>query len=205
MKGKIIEAKRIKRPNSVSSIESTQLTWEEAGERITESYKLIRGSVVWPHESFPGVVLLGGQPSDSEKVIILEEKLFDDMASAIEVFGELAAYSPSLYYYREDVESEGFVSFLRRAEKLRGKIPLVPAHHPDAADYGIQLVGTFLEDDRLIVPPNSILATQLQEGRHDTPVEEVYALTALRYLLAGINEYPWEKEITEMDIHQCFS
>jgi hypothetical protein len=138
-------------------------------------------------------------------VIILEEKLFNDMAGAIEVFSKLSAYSPSLYYYREDAESEGFVSFLRRSEKLRGKIPLVPAHHPDAADYGIQLVGTFLEDDRLIVPPNSILATQLQEGRRDTPLEEVYALTALRYLLAGIKEYPWEEEVTEMDIHQCLS
>jgi hypothetical protein len=206
MEGKPIQSRRIRKPNSVNSIESIQLTWQtESGEREVESYKLIRGSVVWPHESLPGIVLLGGQRLGSDQLIISEERPFQSISEAVEVFNELWSYSPSRYYSEESQENEGFINFLRKTKGLQGKIPFVPALHPDAVDFGNHLIGNFLDSGRLVIPSNGILMTQIQEGRQDTSIEEVYGITALRYLLAGINERPWEEELIEIDLEQCFA
>ena len=112
---------------------------------------------------------------------------------------------PSCYYYREDPEGEAFVSFLRRSSELTGKLPLVAAPHTKALEYGVQLIGKLLEEDRLEIPPASTLATQLRESRWDTSAEEMYAVSALRYLLAGINEMPWEKEIEDFNLESCLA
>ncbi len=206
MNGKLIQSRRVKRVNSVNRIVSIELTWEnEAGERSVESYRLIRGSVVWPHEILPGIVLLGGQKIGSEEIIILEERLFKSVSEGIEIFDSLWSYSPSRYYSAEDPENEGFVNFLRRNERLRGKIPFVPALHPEAVEFGTQLIRNFLENGRLVIPSGGILMTQIQEGRQDTSVEELYAIRALRYLLTGINEYPWEEEVIEIDLERCLA
>jgi hypothetical protein len=186
----------------VGGIQSTELTFEDG--RV-ETYSLIRGSIVWPYETYPGVILLGAQKLDSAKVEILEERLFNEMSGAVEIFQELWSYMPSCYYYREDPEGEAFVSFLRRNLELTGKLPLVAAPHTKAVEYGIQLIGKFLEEDRLEIPAESTLATQLKETRHDTPTEEVSAITALRYLLAGIKEVPWEKEIEDFNLKRCLA
>ena len=199
---KLVSAYRNKRPGSVGGIQSTELTYEDGK---VEAYSLIRGSIVWPFETFPGVILLGAQKLDSDKVEILEERLFSDMAGAFEIFQELWSYMPSCYYYREDTEGEAFVSFLRRSPELNGKLPLVAAPHPKAVEYGVQLIGKFLEEDRLEIPAGSTLATQLKEARHDTPTEEVFAIRALRYLLAGIKEMPWEKEIEDFNLESCLA
>ena len=199
---RVVSALRNKRPGSVGGIQSTVLTYEDGS---VETYGLIRGSIVWPYETFPGVVLLGAQKLDSDKVEILEERLFRDMSGAVEIFQELWSYLPSCYYYREDTEGEAFVSFLRRSSELNGKLPLVVAPHPKALEYGIQLIGKFLEGNRLEIPAESTLATQLKEARHDTPTEEVFAITALRYLLAGIKEMPWEKELEDFNLESCLA
>jgi hypothetical protein len=199
---KIIQSRRNKRPGSVGAIQSTVLTYEDG--RL-ETYSLIRGSIVWPYETLPGVILLGAQRLDSDKVEILEERLFSDMSGAVEIFQELSSYMPSCYYYHEDPEGEAFFSFLRRSPELTGKLPLVAAPHTKALEYGIQLIGQFLEEDRLEIFPGSTLAIQLKEARHDTPTEEVFAITALRYLLAGIKEVPWEKEIEEFSLESCLA
>ena len=194
---RVVSAYRNKRLGSGGGIQSTELTFEDG--RV-EAYSLIRGSIVWPYETYTGVILLGAQKLDSDKVEILEERLFNDMSSALDNFKELWSYMPSCYYYREDPEGEAFVSFLRRSSQLTGKLPLVAAPHTKAVEYGVQLIGKFLEEDRLEIPAGSTLATQLKEARHDTSTEEVFAITALRYLLAGIKEMPWEKEIEDFNL-----
>jgi hypothetical protein len=186
----------------VGGIQSTEISYEDG--RV-EIYSLIRGSIVWPYETLLGVILIGAQRLDSDKAEILEERLFSDMSGALESFKELWSYMPSCYYYREDPEGEAFVSFLRRSSELTGKLPLVAALHPKALEYGVQLIGKFLEEDRLEIPAGSILGTQLKEARHDTPTEEVFAITALRYLLAGIKEVPWEKEIEDFNLESCLA
>jgi hypothetical protein len=197
---KIINARRNKRPGSVGSIESTELTYEDG---MVEVYSLIRGSIVWPFETFPGVILLGAQKLDSDKVEILEERLFSGMPSVLESFKELWSYMPSCYYYAESPESEGFLSFLRRNPELTGKFPLVAAPHTKAVEYGNQLIGTFLDAGRLTVPPRSVLAIQLKEGRLDTAQEELYSVLALRHLLIGIEAYPYEQELEDFDLSGC--
>ena len=199
---RVVSALRNKRPNSASGIESTELTFEDGS---TEIFRLIRGSIVWPFETFPGVMLLGAQKLGSDKVEILEERLFSDMAGALESFKELWSYMPSCYYYREDPEGEAFVSFLLRSPELNGKLPLVAAPHTKAVEYGVQLIGKFLEEDRLEIPAGSTLATQLRESRWDTSAEEMYAVSALRYLLGGIEAYPYEQELEEFDLSQCLA
>ena len=199
---KIIQARRNKRPNSVSGIESTELTFEDGK---VETYGLIRGSIVWPHETFPGVILLGAQRLDSDKVEILKEGLFSDISGAVEIFQELWSFLPSCYYYAEGPESEGFLSFLRRSSELTGKLPLVAAPHTKALEYGNQLIGTFLDAGRLVVPQGSVIAMQLKEGRLDTAQEELYSVIALRHLLIGIETYPYEQEIEEFNLESCLA
>jgi hypothetical protein len=198
----VINALRNKRLGSVSGIESTELTFEDGS---TESFKLIRGSVCWPYETFPGVILLGAQRLDSNRIEILEERLFRDMSGAVESFKKFSDYMPSCYYFAEGPESEGFLSFLRRNPELTGKLPLVAAPHPKALEYGIQLIVKFLEEDRLEIPPGSILATQLRESRWDTSSEEMYTVSALRHLLSGIEIYPYEQELEEFNLGRCLA
>jgi hypothetical protein len=185
----------------VGGIQSTELTFEDG---ITEVFRLIRGSIIWPLEVYPGCILLGAQRLDSAKVEILEERLFNDTAGALESFKELWSYMPSCYYYREDPEGEAFVSFLRRASELTGKLPLVAAPHTKAVEYGNQLIGTFLDAGSLVVPQGSVIATQLKEGRLDTAQEELYSVIALRHLLIGIETYPHEQEIEDFNLESCF-
>jgi len=199
---KIVRAFRNKQLGSVAGIKSTEISYEDG---TTKTYKLIRGAIVFPHQDYPGIVLVAVKLLESEAVDVLEEKLFRDIAGAIAVLDEFSAYLPSLYYYEENSESEGFISYLRRASELQGKIPLVPAYHADAVDYGLRLIQDFLTAGRLKLPTDGILASQLQTSRHESPVEEVYAITALRYLLAGIREMPWEKELEDFNLENCFA
>jgi hypothetical protein len=198
---KITSAFRNKQFGSVGGIKSTQLVFADG---TTKEYRLIRGAIVFPHQDYPGITLLALKQLESEVVEVIEEKLFTDIAGVIEVLDELSAYAPSLYYFHENTESEGFISYLRRAPELQGKIPLVPAYHADAVDYGLRLIQDFLAAERLKLPADGILVSQLQTGRHESLVEEVYGITALRYLLAGIKEMPWEKEIAELSLENCF-
>ena len=198
----VIRAFRNKQLGSVAGIKSTELVFADG---TTKEFSLIRGTIVFPHQDYPGITLLALKPLGSEVVEVIEEKLFTDIAGAIEVLDELSAYLPSLYYYNENAESEGFISYLKRAPELQDKIPLVPAYHADAVDYGLRLIQDFLTAERLKLPTDGILASQLQTGRHESPVEEVYAITALRYLLAGIKEMPWEKELEDFSLESCFA
>jgi hypothetical protein len=184
----------------VGGIKSTELTYENGK---VEAYSLIRGSIVWPYETYPGVILLGAQKLGSDILDILREELFNDISSAVEIFRELWSYQPSVYYYPDGPESEGFLSFLRRSSELTGKLPLIPAAHIKAVEYGNQLIGTFLDAGRLTVPPRSVLATQLKEGRLDTAQEELYSVIALRHLIIGIEAYPYEEEIEDFDLSRC--
>ena len=197
---KIINAWRNKRSGSVSGLESTELTFEDGS---IEVFKLIRGSVCWPLETYPGVILLGAQRLGSDTLDILREELFNDISSAIEIFQELWSYMPSCYYYAEGPESEGFLGFLRRNPELTGKLPLIPAAHIKAVEYGNQLIGTFLDKGCLTVPPKSVLASQLKESRLGTAQEELYSVIALRHLVIGIEAYPYEEEIEDFDLESC--
>ena len=68
---------------------------------------------------------------------------------------------------------------------------------------GNQLIGTFLDKGCLTVPPKSVLATQLKEGRLDTAQEELYSVIALRHLVIGIEACPYEEEIEDFDLSRC--
>ena len=81
----------------------------------------------------------------------------------------------------------------------------MPVPHPKAVEYGNQLIGKFLNEKRLVIPAKSVLAEQLKEGRLDTPIEELFALSALRYLLAGITESPYEYELADYDLSRCLA
>jgi hypothetical protein len=198
----VINSIRHRRPGSVSSIDRTELVFSDGS---TKECKLIRGAIVFPHQDYPGITLLAVKPLESEVVEVIEERLFTDIAGAKEVLEGLSAYAPSLYYFHEDKESEGYISYLRRASELQGKIPLVPAYHADAVDYGLNLIQDFLVAERLKLPTDGILISQLQTGRHESPVEEVFAITALRYLLAGIKEISWEKELEDFNLERCLA
>lgn len=203
MNKKVIRATRVKKRNSVSAIESIDLVIEDdQGNQVSEQYRLLRGAVIWPHESQYGILLLAGQLLDQETVTILEERLFRNIAAAVEAFCDFWAYKPTKYYYREDPEGEGFLSSLRRNKKLLGKIPLVPASLDKAVEYGLKVIGDFLDRRGLVIPQNSLLATQLQEGRYDA-VGELPAITALRYLLCGIVENPRETELEDFNLESC--
>ncbi|UCG11519.1 MAG: hypothetical protein JSU72_13380 [Deltaproteobacteria bacterium] len=158
---KVISSRRNKRMGSVSGIESTELTFEGGN---TELFRLIRGSVCWPYETFPGVVLLGVQRLGSDTVDILEERLFSDISGAVEAFQEFHSYRPSVFYFVESPESEGFLSFLRRSPLLSGKLPLMAVPHAKAVEYGNQLIGKFLNERRLVIPAGSVIAEQLLRG-----------------------------------------
>ena len=200
---KIPKAIRYKRPGSVSSIEKTEL-FLATGKTI--KCKLIRASVCWPFGESPGCILLGYRQTDSDQLEIVEERIFTDINQVIGIFTELWAYLPSVYYHRGDNESEAFISFLKRVPDLSGKIPFAVAHFPDAEGYGFRLIHDALDKNQLLLPTDSpALAGQLQNATHNAPTEELFAITALRYLLAGIKEVSWEKELEDFNLESCLA
>ena len=173
----IVNAIRYKRPGSVSSIEKTEL-FLATGKTI--ECRLIRGAVCWPEKEYPGCILLGYRQTDSDQLEIVEERIFTDIKQAIGIFEALAAYLPSVYYHRGDKESEAFISFLKRVPGL--SVPFVVAYHPDAEGYGFRLIHDALDKNQLLIPADSpALASQLQNSTYDTPIEELFAVSGLRF------------------------
>ena len=176
-----------KRPGPKNSNEPTILTWQDkAGDRYDQKYRIIRGSVVWPKETYPGIVLIAGQELENRKFIIFEEFQFTNLSQAADAFNRFWAYSPHLYYFNDIPENHGFCNHLYGKEELAGKLPFFPAPYADSEDYGNNLIREFLIGDLFIVPPEGILVNQLQEARQDIDPGELYAVRALRYLLAGM-------------------
>ena len=199
----ILNAIRYKRPGSVSSIEKTEL-FLATGKTI--ECRLIRGAVTWPEGEHPGCILLGYRQTGQDQLEIVEERIFTDINQAIGIFTELWAYLPSVYYHRGDKESEAFISFLKRVPDLSGKIPFTVAHYPDAEGYGFRLIHDALDKNQLLIPADSpALAGQLQNATHDTPIDELFAVSGLRFLLAGIKEIPWEKELEDFNLESCLA
>jgi hypothetical protein len=196
----VTKVRKIRR-NSVRGVHRIELSRED-GRR--EEYRLLRGAVTWPVGAFPGIVLVGAQSLGSEAVEILEERPFETVAEAVDTFLELSTYELSVFYYAESDESAAFITHLRGLPELRGKLPLAPAVHRDAPDYGYRLISDYLTKDALAIPPGGPLARQLGEGQLEAPPEELYALTALRYLLAGIQASPTEQEVEDQNFARCF-
>jgi hypothetical protein len=197
----VTQVRKIRHRNSVRGVHRIELSRED-GRR--EEYRLLRGAVTWPVGAFPGIVLVGAQSLDSETVTILEERPFETVAEAVDTFLELWAYEPSLYYHREDDESEAFISFLLGVPELRGKLPLTRAIHADAVDFGVRVIADFIGRELLSVPPEGRLASELAEAHPDMKPEEMPGITALRYLLAGIMASPTEADVEDQNFARCF-
>ncbi len=197
----LVEAKR---PGPKNSRKPTIITWgDESGEKKDVKYLFIRGSVVWPKESYPGIVLMAGQELESKKLIIFEEFEFTSLSQAADAFNRFWAYLPHLYYYNDIPENDGFCNHLYGKEKLAGKLPFIAAPHADSEDYGNNLIREFLSKGLLVVPQEGVLVNQLQEARKDLDPGELYAVRALRYLLTGIDHNPWPFEVTDINLLKC--
>ncbi len=185
MKKRILEAQR-------TAEGLTRLSWEDdSGSRGADEYLFTAGSVVWPHEMLPGIILMAGKEQRGDKVLILEEREFRSFSEAAEILDRFwDQYLPFYYYCLADSDTEfkknrGFMMHLRKEERLREKLPFAFAPNADNIDYGHQVIRDYLNKGQLMVPAGGILAVQLQENFASSS-EDLYAVEALRYLLAGI-------------------
>jgi len=154
-----------------------------------EEFEIIRGSIAWPHGNIPGLILIGGLPRGTEAIKVLEETTFKTLPEAKKLLiDHEAKYSETLYciYYQNIPESEGFVKYLKGGDQHPGP-PFTPAPYSESIDYGIQLVSSCLDDKKLKVPGEGLLATQLQTGWENISSEKnLHGVIALSCLIAGI-------------------
>ncbi|MFC1891862.1 hypothetical protein ACFLZT_05660 [Thermodesulfobacteriota bacterium] len=155
----------------------------------SEEFKVIRGSIIWPHESIPGLILIGGLTRETEKIKILEELKYKTLVEAKKVISKhKEKYSKTLYgiYYQDISDSEGPIQFIKCEDPYPDPL-LIAALHSDNINFCFQLAGSYLADNKLKVPQNGLLATQLQKGWENVASkEDLYGVIALGCLIAGI-------------------
>jgi hypothetical protein len=195
MKKRILKAER-------TSDNLTRLIWEDdSGQRRVEEYLFSGGSVVWPHEIYPGIILMAGQEEKTERVTIFEEKEFRSLSEGIHIFeGLWDQYQPTYYFFNDLPENLGFIRHLRVDERIQEKTPFGCAFNARNLDFGNQLIKEFLGKNNLSVPAGGILAVQLQANWADSTssIENLYGIEALRYLLEGILTCPFEPAKKEL-------
>jgi hypothetical protein len=200
---KVIKAKKYGPKNKHEPI---SITWQHAdGQESVLRYSFVRGAVVWPHDDLPGIVLIAGKRTDLDQVCIFEECEFRGLTDAILVFERFWVYLPSVYYYQDIPENNGFVSHVRGHRSLGGKLPFIPTPNPESIDYGNSLIGVYLDKKILIVPPNGVLEKQFQEVQQESDLTQYPAITALRFLLQGIDARPWPFDVMTWDLSSCLA
>jgi hypothetical protein len=154
-----------------------------------EEFKLIRGAMSWPRCGISGLILIGGIIRGTDTIKVIEETSYEMLPEARKILdAHVAKYSEALYcvYYQNIPESDGFVKHLKGG-KQHGKPEIQAAPYTESIDYSIQLVNSTLADNKLKVPGNGILATQLLSGRDNVNNEkELHGVIALSCLISGI-------------------
>jgi len=161
----------------------TRITYSDG---THEDFKSIRGSIVFPFQTAPGVILLGGMCRESETIKILVEREFATLGiAASELLALKSRFSVYQFYHQNIPEAEGPAEYLRRKANLIGR--LVPAPHSEDFEYGVMLINEYLESDRLSVPQSGILANQFSANWEDINTDSrPYAVIALSCLLAAL-------------------
>lgn len=154
-----------------------------------EEFNLIRGSMSWPRDGIPGLILIGGIIRGGETIKVLEETPYQTLPEARKILdAHVSKYSEALYcvYYQNIPESEGFVKHLKGGNQY-GEPSLHAAPYTESIDYNIQLVNSILTGNNLKVSGNGILAAQLLSGWDNVPNErELHGVIALSCLISGI-------------------
>ena len=177
-----IKAQRIK---TKTGKRCTRLTYKDG---TFEEFEVVRGSISWPHGTIPGVILIGGLLRGTETIKVLEETSFEVLSKAKKLLlDHKAKYSNTLdcICYQNIPESEGYVKHLKGKDEY--SMPFFSAApYSESIDYGIQLVSSYLDDKKLKVPGEGLLATQLQTGWENVSSEKnLHGVIALACLIEG--------------------
>ena len=153
-----------------------------------EEFEVIRGSIAWPHGTIPGLILIGGPLRGTETIKVLEETPFRTLSEANKLLlDHKAKYSDTLgrICYQNIPEGEGYIKHLKGKDEY--SMPhFSPAPYSESIDYGIQLVSSYLDDKKLKVPGEGLLATQLQMGWENVSSEKnLHGVIALACLIEG--------------------
>ncbi|MBW2203080.1 MAG: hypothetical protein JRF52_03025 [Deltaproteobacteria bacterium] len=120
---------------------------------------------------------------------MLEETPFKTLPEAKKILVDhRAKYQKTLYciYHQNIPESGGFVKYLKGGDQY-SRSPFKSAPYSESIDYGIQLVSSILDDKKLKVPGEGLLATQLQTGWENISSEKnLHGVIALSCLISGI-------------------
>ena len=76
-------------------------------------------------------------------------------------------------------------------DRIPSSIPIAFAPNVENIDYGHQLIKYYVNKSQLMGPAAGLLAAQLR-GNFTSTSESLYAVEALRYLLAGILVCPFK-------------
>ena len=159
------------------------------GDNNVKEFKIIRGSISWPRDGIPGLILVGGIVRRAETIRVVEEVPFNTLPEARNIMDRFAGvYSRALYcvYYQDTPESEGYIKHLTGGDQYR-KPPFSVAPYTGNIDYTIQLVNSSLADNKLQVPGNGVLATQLLTGKDNiNSGRELHGVIALSCLISGM-------------------
>ncbi|MFC1862910.1 hypothetical protein ACFL1Z_03035 [Thermodesulfobacteriota bacterium] len=153
-----------------------------------DEFDKIRGSIVFPKEDLSGFLLIGVQTEG--KVKILEECEFRSLPEAKK---RVVAYKEKYrflrcVYIRDIPENEGFGKYLEDIHCSEDYLFFLPAPFSENEDFGIQLIGSYLADNKLLVPENGVLAKQLQAGWDSVQSAKVlHGILALGHLLSGMD------------------
>lgn len=153
----------------------------------SEDFKTIRGSIVWPHEETPGMILIGGLKYDDERIKVLEESEFRNLAEAAEILTRCKERYFNLYcfYYPDIPESEAAIKYINK----RNGCLFILSPYSENIDFGIRLIAAYIDDNKLIVPKKGYLATQLKMNWDVGSGKRLYAVICLACFLCGMENF----------------
>lgn len=159
-----------------------------------EDFRSVRGGVAFPFENLPGVILLGGEKKETGLIKVLVEKEFDSLLDLPEILADFEKrYGFYCIYRSEDPDTETIINHL--SIKLRSSpnptdYRFRAIQGTDNFSYEIQVINHFLKNDKLVVPKNGVLATQLEAGWESFLASEqkLRSILALFFLVLGIDQ-----------------
>ena len=154
-----------------------------------EDFKRVRGSVAFPFEGMPGIILIGGEKKDTGLIKVLVEREFQNTFDLPVILGDLEKrYGPFCVFYGKNPETEENAKHLKKRFK---SVHIGPGlQGSESYNFEIQLVNHLFERNKLIVPKNGILATELETGWESFLASEqkLRGILALFWLVIGIEK-----------------
>lgn len=165
-----------------------------SGSPYYTDFKTVRAALALPFGSSSGVILIGGEKKDTGLIKVLAEEEFQNMFDLPEILMDLKKrYGFYCVYHGKDPETEEAIGHLKKKyDSVLSSFHclFLGLQGSESYNFEIQMVNHLFKQDKLVVPKNGTLATELEAGWESFLASEqkLRGILALFWLVIGIDK-----------------